>query len=64
MIRVAIMVAGFAYAVMLVNEYLERPYYFESWSERKCAFIELSDGSRVDCSQFDPNAVYIHRWSK
>lgn len=54
----------YAYSVYLVAEYLSQPVLYESWSERKCSFIELADGSRQSCELFDPNIRYIHQWSK
>lgn len=64
MIKAVIMALIYVYGVFLIAQYLSRPVVYESWSERKCAFIELADGSRHSCEGFDPAVPHIHQWSK
>lgn len=57
-------VAVFAALLCIINELLNRPTIYTSWSTKKCDFIEYADGSRADCSMIDPTKKYYHGWSK
>lgn len=39
--------------------YFSLPYVYVSHSTGKCKYIELSDGTRLDCSKKDINQKYI-----
>ncbi len=54
---IAALLAAFCYGV---SWYLDLPYYCESVSTGKCSYIEQANGTRLDCSQYDPNQKYIH----
>lgn len=53
--------AAFGYTLL---SYLNTPYLYESYSTRKCAFIELPDGTRQGCEHYDPEQRYIHEWAR
>lgn len=60
----AFVLASMALAAMAMARYLDAPYYAKSNSTKQCAFIEFPDGTRVDCSEYDPNVFYVQIWVK
>lgn len=64
LLALMIHLAVFCSVLYGVISYLNTPYLYESWSTKKCAFIELPDSSRISCDEFDPNQRYIHKWAE
>lgn len=64
LIATALALAAFGGFLWCLWSYFNTPYLYESYSKRQCAFIELPDGTRLGCEHYDPNAKYIHEWSR
>lgn len=57
----AALLAAFCYGL---SWYLDLPYYCESVSTGKCSYLQQADGTKLDCSQYDPNQKYIHIYTE
>lgn len=45
-------------------ELLDRPTIYRSVVTRQCAFIELADGTRLNCDKKRNGQRYFYAWSK
>lgn len=64
MLVVSTLIALFLVFGGSLMRYLDAPYYFRSNTTKQCAFIEYVDGSRASCDAYDPNVLYIEKWTK
>lgn len=55
-------IGGLAVCLFQVNELLNRPIIYTSYSTKQCKFIELADGTIQNCDSIDSNSKYFHEW--
>lgn len=47
---------------LVVNEAINQPYVYKSWSRQECVFIEYADGTTSDCSKLKELGSYELKW--